>query len=86
MCTLDGKLLAITEPLPGAKHDAYAFRHHGLDQLLDSSTLADRGYIGLGLVTPRRGGEACWTHEDVKAVNRFIDSRRAAVERGKSSG
>ncbi|MBG9294092.1 hypothetical protein BVL40_11685 [Corynebacterium diphtheriae] len=58
ICTLDGKLLAITDPLPGARHDAYAFRTHDLGRYLDSSTLADKGYVGLGLTTPtkRRAG------------------------------
>lgn len=48
ICTLDGRLLAITEPPPGARYDAHAFRAHGLDRLLDSSTLADKDYEGLG--------------------------------------
>ena len=52
ICTLDGKLLAITDPVPGARHDAYAFKHHGLERYLDESTLADKGYLGLGLATP----------------------------------
>lgn len=81
ICTLEGKLLAITDPLPGARHDGHAFKHHGLDQLLDSSTLADKGYIELGLATPRRRSKACGTPEGVKVVNRFINSRRAVVER-----
>lgn len=54
ICTLDGRLLAITDPLPGARYDAHAFRAHGLDRLLDSSTLADKGYVGLGLATSRK--------------------------------
>lgn len=74
-------MLTITDPLPGVKYDAYAFRHHGLDQVLGLSTLADKGYVRLGLATPRRGSKACRTPEDVKAVNRFINSRRAMVER-----
>ncbi|WP_083092207.1 transposase family protein [Rothia nasimurium] len=81
MCTLDGKLLVITNPVPGARHDAYAFKHHGLDQLLDSSTLADKGYVGLGLATPARRNKARKTPTDVKVVNRFINSRRAVVGR-----
>ena len=58
ICTLDGRLLAITDPLPGARDDAHAFRAHGLERLLDSSTLADQGYIGLGLATPARRNKA----------------------------
>ena len=52
-----------------------------MDQWLDSSTLADRGYIGLGLVTPARGNKAGKASRDVKVVNRFINSRRVVVER-----
>ena len=81
ICTLDGKLLAITDPVPGARHDAYAFKHHDLQKYLDESTLADKGYIGLGLATPVRGSKARRMPADVKVVNRFINSRRSVVER-----
>lgn len=81
ICTLDGKLLAITDPLPGARHDAYAFRYHALERYLDESTLADKGYVGLGLATPTKRCKSRRTPADVKVVNRFINSRRAVVER-----
>lgn len=81
ICTLAGKLLAITEPLPEAKHDAYAFKHHGLDQLLDSSTLTDKGlHWMMGIGYPSRRYKTRSTTSDVKAVNGFINSRRAVVE------
>lgn len=67
--------------LSGARHDAYAFKHHDLQKYLDESTLADKGYIGLGLVTPTRRSKTRRMPADVKAVNRFINSRRAVVER-----
>lgn len=76
----------ITDPVPGARDDAYAFKHHGLEQLQDLSSLADKGYIGLGLSTPRLRSKNRRTPTDVKAVNRFVNSRRAVVERGRSSG
>lgn len=81
ICTLDGKLLAITDPLPGARHDAYAFRYHDLERYIDESTLADKGYVGLGLATPTKRCKSRRTATDVKVVNRFINSRRAVVER-----
>lgn len=43
--------------------------------------MADKGYIGLGLATPARRNKARKASRDVKAVNRFINSRRAVVER-----
>ncbi|WP_369126961.1 transposase family protein [Rothia nasimurium] len=54
ICTIGAKLLAITNPVPGARHDVHAFSAHRLDKLLNSSTLADKGYVGLGLATPAR--------------------------------
>lgn len=57
-----------------------AFKHHGLKRYLEESTLADKGYIGLGLATLARGNTARRTPAGVKAVNRFIHSPRAVVE------
>ena len=54
ICTIDGKLLVMTDPLPGARHDAYCFKKHGLEKYLDKTTLADKGYVGLGLLTPAK--------------------------------
>lgn len=81
ICTVDGKLLAITDPLPGARHDAHAFRAHRLEQLLDSSTLADKGYVGLGLATPaeRRPGQRL--SREQKKNSRVLNRLRVVVER-----
>ncbi|GAA1045991.1 hypothetical protein GCM10009567_02390 [Rothia amarae] len=46
ICTLSRKLLAITDPVPGARHDVYAHRFHQLEKFLNESTLADKGYMG----------------------------------------
>ncbi|WP_188360435.1 transposase family protein [Rothia aerolata] len=82
ICTLDGKLSAITGPLPGARHDAHVFRAHGLDRLLDSSTLADKGYAGLGLAAPtlRKPGQRLGCEQ--KKNNRVLNRLRSVVERG----
>lgn len=81
ICTLDGKLLAITDPLPGGRHDAYCFKKHSLDQFLDSSTLADKGYIGLGLVTPNKKPVGGQLSQNRQVVNREINRLRSVVER-----
>lgn len=87
ICTLDGKLLAITDPLPGARHDAHAFHDHGLDQLLDSSTLADMGYVvGLGLATPTKRRPGLGLLRVQRTNNRVLNRLWSVVERGKSSG
>lgn len=81
ICTLNGRLLAITDPLPGARHDAYAFRAHGLEKLLDFSTLADKGYVGLGLATPTRRKPGQKLTKEQKRNNRVLNRLRSVVER-----
>ena len=73
ICTLDGRLLAITDPLPRARDDAYTFRTHGLDQFLDSSTLADKGYVGLGLATPTKRKPGVKLTKEQKRNNRVLN-------------
>jgi transposase len=80
--SLTGRLLFLTDPLPGKTHDARAFRETKLADALDTSnSIADKGYIGTGMLTPFRkppGGELLlWQKEFNAAVN----SLRAAVER-----
>ena len=81
ICTLDGRLLAITDPLPGSRHDAHAFRAHGLDQLLDSSTLADKGDAGLRLATPTKCKPGQRLNREQKTNNRVLNRLRSVVER-----
>ncbi|WP_237186306.1 transposase [Rothia nasimurium] len=81
ICTLDGKLLAITDPVPGARHDAYAFKHHGLERYLDESTVADKGYIGLGLATPARRKPGQRLSREQRRNNRVLNRLRSVVER-----
>jgi hypothetical protein len=80
--SLNGRLLFITDPLPGKTHDTRAFREKGLDQHLNPANgIGDKGYIGTGLLTPIRkppGGELLpWQ----KQFNTKVNSLRAAVER-----
>ena len=54
-CTLAGQLAWISPPLPGSVHDAKAIKESGFLAALDSqSHIGDKGYIGLGMITPRR--------------------------------
>jgi hypothetical protein len=51
------QLVAVGEPVPGARHDAHAWEASGLAQrLADLEVLGDLGYLGLGLITgtPRK--------------------------------
>ena len=54
ICSLDGKFLAITDPVRGARYNVYAYRFHQLEIFLDEYALADKGYIGSGLLIPTK--------------------------------
>jgi hypothetical protein len=77
-----GRLVKVSDPTPGAMHDARSFVETGLDRLLAQwPVLADLGFLGCGVQTPLRkppGGTLC---ELEKANNRAHASIRAAVER-----
>ena len=52
-CTLAGHLAWISPALPGSVHDAKAIKESGFLAALDSqSHIGDKGYIGLGMITP----------------------------------
>lgn len=73
--------MAITNPFPGARHEAHAFKAHGLDQLLNASTLADKGYVGLGLATSTRRKPGQRLSPEQKRNNRVLNRLRSVVER-----
>ena len=81
-CDLDGRLVWVSDPAPGSTHDAKAIRHTGLlDHFPDPPPMADKGYTGLGMITPERkpaGGELTETQ---KQYNKAINTLRAPVER-----
>lgn len=52
-----------------------------MNRFLDSSTLADKGYIGLGLVIPNRRPDGEKLGRNRKVVNRQINRLRSVVER-----
>jgi hypothetical protein len=68
-----GRLVEVSDPTPGARHDARSFVVCGLGRALaDRSVLADLGFLGCGVQTPVRkppGGELC---ELEKANNRAM--------------
>ena len=66
--------------MPGARHDVYAFRFHQLGRFLDESTLADKGYIGLGLLTLTKRKAGARMRARVKENNRRINRLRSVVE------
>lgn len=89
-CTLSGSLAWVSDPLPGSVHDATAIRAYGL---LDASGahlppgtdpprhIGDKGYIGLGMITPVRKPPGRTLHQSDKTHNTSINTIRYVVER-----
>jgi hypothetical protein len=79
---IDGGLLGISVPQPGAVHDRKAFADCGWENALKNTpTIADAAYQGTHAITPRkkpRGGELS---QGDKANNKTISALRSAVER-----
>jgi hypothetical protein len=81
-CTLSGHLAWVSDPLPGKTHDAKAIRESGLlDTAADVEHLGDKGYIGLGMISPIRKP----IHRDLvdseKEFNGQVNSIRYQIER-----
>jgi DDE superfamily endonuclease/Helix-turn-helix of DDE superfamily endonuclease len=79
---LTGTLVHLADPVPGSVHDAKAVRDTGVLEVIDpANTIADKGYIGTGILTPYRkppGGELLdWQ----KKFNTDINKLRYVVER-----
>ena len=85
ICTLDGVPLVITDPVPGAHHDTFAYWWHGLDRFLDPhDTLADKGYQGLDLITPVKklpGGELTDDGETPESAHQSPPGRHRTRDR-----
>lgn len=79
--TLDGQLLAVGEPVPGKRHDAYAYAASGLaGTLAGIDVLADLGYVGLGVRTGIKKPPGRDLTENEKETNSTLSAIRAAVE------
>ena len=82
VCTLDGELVWISDPIEGAHHDVFCLDESGVLQMLDPHDwTGDKGYVGRDMITPIKkinGGELLdWQ----KTFNSAINSIRAVIER-----
>ncbi|WP_261571362.1 transposase [Frankia gtarii] len=79
---LDGTLLAVSDPVPGARHDRKAISECGWEPLLDTTVwTADPGYQGTTATTPTKKPKNDELTDYQKTVNKTISGRRSAVER-----
>lgn len=79
---LDGTLLAVSEPVPGRRHDRRALTETGWeDALADACWIADPAYQGTTAITPRKRPHGQDLTHDRKTGNRHLSALRSAVER-----
>ena len=81
-CTLAGHLAWISPPLPGSVHDAKAIKESGFLEALDATThIGDKGYIGLGMITPTRKPAHGELTDTDRRNNTAINRVRYLIER-----
>jgi hypothetical protein len=80
---LDGDPVYISEPLDGSVHDATAYEETAVKKIIESSGggIADKGYQGTGLVTPRKKPKGGELSKRDKECNAEISALRAPIER-----
>ena len=77
-----GRPVRASDPYPGSVHDVAALDSSGLLEGIDpSGWIADKGYVGRGMITPHKkppNGELSETVEEAnKSINRIRQAERA---------
>ena len=89
-CTLSGALAWISNPQDGCTHDTQALRRCGLFDVPPADLpegaspprhIGDKGYIGLGMITPKRKPAKLPLRPDDKAYNTTVNQIRYKIER-----
>ena len=80
----DGMLMWVCDPLPGSVHDARAIRESGILEMIPENSpwshIGDKGYLGLGMLTPQRKPYLDHLTDEEKENNKAINSTRVVVE------
>lgn len=76
VCTLNGNLKWISDPIEGSRHDSYCLDESGMLATLDpGNSTGDKGYVGHGMLTPFKkpaGDELLdWQREFNTQVNKI---------------
>lgn len=81
-CDHKGTLLAVSDPVPGARHDAAAIDLTGWQDILNDATwIADTAYIATNAITPIKKAKHRDRLDGERTFNHDIASLRAPVER-----
>ena len=77
-----GRLVWASDPYPGSMHDVAALDSSGLLEGIDpSGWIADKGYVGRGMITPHKKPPNGELSEAAKEANKSINKIRQVVER-----
>lgn len=81
VATLSGRLVWISDPIVGSRHDTYCLRESGVLLTLDPRDwIGDKGYVGNGMVTPIKKPQ----HRDLldweKEFNTQVNKIRWVIE------
>ena len=79
--TTDGALVAVSDPVPGSRHDSAALRLCGWGEILTGADwIADTAYTAHGALTPIKKTPGRDRLRWEKDFNRAVSSTRAAIE------
>jgi hypothetical protein len=82
VATLQGRLAWVSDPMAGSTHDLTALRAHGVFDDLDPGLwIADKGYLGSGMITPVRKPPSRALTTDETSRNTAINKIRYVIER-----
>jgi hypothetical protein len=82
VCTLDGELAWISDPIEGSRHDVFCLDESGvLTGLHPGDWTGDKGYVGRGMITPFKRANQQPLLDWQKTFNAAINKTRAVVER-----
>lgn len=81
-CDTNGRLLAVSDPVPGARHDAAAIGLCGwADTLAGADWIADGAYSAAGAITPIKRKPGLGLCDSQKQFNHDLSGIRYVVER-----
>ena len=82
VCTLDGELAWVSDPIEGSRHDVFCLDESGvLTGLHPGDWTGDKGYVGRGVITPFKKVNKQPLLDWQQAFNAAINKTRAVVER-----
>ena len=79
--TLAGKVAWISDPIEGSRHDSHCLSESGILLTLDPADwIADKGYVGNGIITPVKKPEFRELLDWEKEFNKQVNKIRATIE------